>query len=127
ENCTCHQSTASAANSLWISLVGADRAKILNNKFFLTTTNSASSSVIQSVTTAPVNILIQGNTIVHLGGTAVVPINLMTATSGFVSNNTVASPKTAIAGSIACASCYASNNLAGHVVNTSGILEPVAD
>ncbi len=127
QNCVHHQSTASASNALWIQLVGADRAKIRNNQFFITTTNSASSSIIESDTTAPVNILISGNTIVQLGGASVIPVKLVASTSGFVGNNTVASPKTAISGSIACASCYAANNYAGHVVNTSGILEPVAD
>ncbi len=125
-NCTHHQSTAPAANSLWISLIATDRAKIVNNRIFITTTNSASSSVI-SVGTASVNILIQNNVIVQLGGTATIPINCVTNTSGFITGNTVASAKTAIAGSIACASCYAALNYAGHVVNTSGILEPGTD
>lgn len=127
QNCEHHQSTASASNSLWIQLVGADRAKILNNKFFLTTTNSASSSVIESDTTAPVNILIAGNIVVQLGGTGTVPINLVTSTSGFVHSNYVASAKTAIAGSIALASCYGANNYAAHVVNKNALLEPVVD
>jgi hypothetical protein len=126
-DCVHHQSTAPAANSLWIQLVGADRAKIVNNRIFITTTNSASSSAIESDTTAPVNILIKDNIIVQLGGTATVPIKLVAGTSGFVEGNHVASAKTAIAGSIACASCYACNNYAGHVVNTSGLLEPVVD
>lgn len=127
QNCEHHQSTASASNSLWIQLVGADRAKILDNKIFITTTNSANSSVIESDTTAPVNILIRGNTIVQLGGTGTIPINLVTSTSGFVNNNHVASAKTAIAGSIALASCYGANNYASHVVNKNGLLEPVVD
>ena len=126
-NCKHHQGVAPVANSLWIQLIGADRAKITGNQFFLTTTNSASSSVIESDTTAPANILIANNWIVQLGGASVIPVKLVAATSGFVANNTVASPKTTIAGSIACASCYAAGNLAGHVVNTSGILEPAAD
>lgn len=126
KECTDHQSTAPAANSLWIQLVAAHRAKILNNRIFITTTNSASSSVI-SASTASSNILIKDNIIVQLGGTSTIPINLVTATSGYVVGNGVASAKTAIAGSIACASCYAALNYAGHVVNTSGILEPGTD
>jgi hypothetical protein len=127
QNCVHHQSTAPAASSLWIQLVGADRAKILNNQIFITTTNSASSSVIESDTTAPVNIRIEGNRIVQLGGTGTIPINLVTSTSGLVHNNIVASAKTAIAGSIALASCYGGLNYAAHVVNKSGLLEPVVD
>jgi hypothetical protein len=127
ENCRHYQATAPAANSLWIQLVGADRARILNNEFFLTTTNSASSSVIESDTTAPLGILIKNNTIVQLGGTATIPIKLVANTSGYIDGNRVASAKTAIAGSIAAASCYCGQNYAGHVVNTSGLLEPVVD
>lgn len=126
QNCTHHQSTASASNAKWIQLVAADRAKVLGNRIFITTTSNSGSNVI-AVSTAAVNILIADNTIVQLGGTATIPITLVSGTSGFVARNTVASAKSAIAGSIACASCYASNNYAGHVVNTSGLLEPVVD
>ncbi len=126
-NCTHHQSTASASNALWIQLIGADRAKIINNRIFITTTNNAGSSVIESDTTAPVNILIKDNVIVQLGGTSTIPINLVAGTSGFAVGNTVASQKTAIAGSIALASCYGANNYASHVVNKNGLLEPVVD
>jgi hypothetical protein len=126
-DCVHHQSTAPAANSLWIQLVGADRAKIERNRIFITTTNSASSSVIESDTTAPVNILIKDNIIVQLGGASVVPVSLVAGTSGFVDGNRVASPKTAIAGSIALASCYGGLNYAAHVVNKNGLLEPVVD
>lgn len=126
-NCVHHQSTASASNALWIQLVGADRFKIVNNRIFITTTNSASSSVIESDTTAPVNGLLKDNVIVQLGGTATIPINMVASTSGFAINNTVASQKTAIAGSIALASMYGANNYASHVVNKNGLLEPVVD
>jgi hypothetical protein len=127
QNCVHHQSTASASNAIWIQLIGADRAKILNNKIFITTTSNAASNVIESDTTAPVNILLADNIIVQLGGTATIPIKLVAGTSGFAVRNTVASQKTAIAGSIALASCYGANNYAGHVVNTNGLLEPVVD
>jgi hypothetical protein len=126
-NCIDHQATASASNSLWIQLVGADRARIENNRIMITTTNSASSSVIESDTTAPVDILILNNWIVQLGGTATIPINLVASTSGYVGYNNVASQKTAIAGSIALASCYGDQNFASHVVNKNGLLEPVVD
>ena len=127
QNCVHQQATAPAANSLWIQLVGADRARIIGNQFFITTTNSASSSIIESDTTAPVGILIQRNVIVQLGGASVVPVNLVASTSGLVCDNRVASPKTAIAGSIALANCYGAENYAAHTVNKNGLLEPVVD
>lgn len=127
QNCRHHQATAPAANSLWIQLIGADRAQILRNIIQITTTNSASSSVLESDTTAPVNIYLEGNRFVQLGGASVIPVKLVAGTSGYAHDNLVASPKTAIAGSIALASVYAGVNRAGHVVNTSGLLEPVID
>lgn len=126
-NCIHHQATASASNSLWIRLIGADRARIENNRILITTTNSASSSVIESDTTAPVDILILNNWIVQLGGTGTIPISLVASTSGYVGYNNVASAKTAIAGSIALASCYGDQNFASHVVNKNGLLEPGVD
>jgi hypothetical protein len=127
QNCRHHQSTASASNSLWIQGQGCHRLKVLNNWIFITTTNSASSSILETDTSAPVNILIENNIFIQLGGTSTIPINLVTSTTGFVAYNEVASLKTAIAGSIALASCYGAQNYAGHVVNKNGLLEPVVD
>lgn len=126
-NCVHRQMTAPAANGKWIELVAADRAKILNNTFHLTTTSNSASNVIGGTTTESLNVLIQGNTIVHLGGTAVVAISLLTNTTGFVRQNYTYSSKTAIAGTHALASCGCSENYASNTANAQGILEPVAD
>ncbi len=127
QNCVHHQSTSPAANTLWIQLIGADRCKILNNTIFITTTNSASSSVIESDTTAPVNILIANNTIVQLGGTSVVPITLVSATSGLLAYNSIASAQGTAGSAVTIASCYAIQSFACHTVNKNGIIIPTID
>lgn len=130
QNCSWVQTqTAATATMLWIKLIGADRVKIKNNfcnlKGFATA--NPANGVIVGATTACNDVEIVGNRFLISNSTGNVPISLLTATTGFVVDNRVASGKTAIAGSIACASAFAAGNLAGHVVNTSGILEPAAD
>lgn len=127
QNCVHNQVTGPGSATYWISLVGADRAKILNNWFHVLL--AGVSGFIQSVTTAPVNILIAGN---HMNGdtggdTTNVPVSLVANTSGLVVYNDVISSKTAIAGSIALASCYGAQNFSAHTANKSGLLEPVVD
>ncbi len=127
KNCYHVQNAAAIAATQWILLVGTDRARILNNTFLIATTNAVGSNLIVSATTAPKDIIVAGNVLMQLGGASVIPLTLMTATTGYVYNNRVASPKTAIAGSIALASCYGSENYASNTVNLQGILDPVAD
>lgn len=126
-NCYHQQATAPGAAAHWISLVGADRARIINNTFLLTGFNGATTAVIGSSATAPVNILIYGNTMVLLGGTTIVSAILLVAnTSGMVAYNNIAGAVTAVAGLNAIASCYGIENYATETVNTNGILDPVA-
>jgi hypothetical protein len=79
------------------------------------------------VTTASLDVDIHDNRFITTNSTGAVPISLLAGTTGFLANNFVASAKTAIAGSIALASCYGANNYAAHVVNKNGLLEPVVD
>lgn len=130
QNCTWEQ-TATAATALqqWIVLNGADRCKVLNNYASLKgyATANPANGVLVGATTASLNVFIRENVFITTNSTGAIPISLFTATTGFVVGNRVASAKTAVAGSVACASCYASNNYANHVVNTSGLLDPVVD
>lgn len=127
QNCTHYQVTAPATAGTWISLIGADRARILNNQFYITQQNGATSCVIGSSGTAPLNILISGNTIMQRGGTTIVSAILLLAnTTGMVTYNNIASTATTLAGINAIASCYAAENYVTETVNTSGILDPVA-
>jgi hypothetical protein len=128
KNCVHRQATAANSAQVWVQLVGADRARILDNAFFLTLNNAAGSSVLASVTTAPVDIEIAGNVIVQLGGTTQTKaIALVANTTGCVHDNRVAADVTTLAGTVALASCYGAENYVSHTVNKCGILDPVAD
>lgn len=130
QNCT-HIQMATAATALqrWIVLTGADNFKAVNNFVSLKgyATANPANSIITGLTTANLNILLKDNTFVTTNSTGAIPINLNSGTTGFARGNTVASAKSAIAGSIALASVFGALNYAGHVVNTNGLLEPVVD
>ncbi len=130
QNCRWVQ-TATAATALvnWILLVGADRAKIVNNFANIkgyATSNPANGIVVGS-TTLSLDVEIGNNSFISQNSTGTIVISLYTGTTGFVYGNRVASDKTAIAGQVACASAFASNNYANNTVNTSGLLDPVVD
>lgn len=128
QNCKHIHASAPATAGTWISLIGADRARILNNQFYITQQNGATSCVIGSSSTAPTNILIDNNIIMQTGGTTIASAILLLAnTTGMVTNNSIASTATTLAGVNAIANCYAAQNFVLNTVNKSGILDPVAD
>lgn len=127
---TRHVQTASAATSVqaWIGLVGADRFFCKNNYWSLRgAASTAANGHIVGATTLSADVFIDSNRFIQSASTSAVPISLYTGSTGAVTNNLVASPKTAIAGSVAIASCYGMSNYACHVVNKSGLLDPVVD
>lgn len=129
-NCSWVQTLlAATALQQWIVLTGADRFKCINcyaSLKGLATANPAN-GVIVGATTLCTDVEIRNNRFITSNSTGAIPISLLTSTTGFVTENFVASAKTAIAGSIALASCYGANNYAAHVVNKNGLLEPVVD
>lgn len=129
-NCTWVQ-TATAATALqaWISLVGTDRFKCLNNFANLKgfATSNPANGVLVGATTAANDVWIEGNRFISTNSTGAIVISLLANTTGMVCNNFVASSKTAIAGQVAIANCYGGNNYANNTVNTSGLLDPVVD
>lgn len=128
-NCR-HIQVASAAISVqaWIGIVGCDRFRFINNFMSLRgAATAAANGHIVGATTLSADVEIVNNRLQQSASTSAVPISLYTGSTGLVANNLVASPKTAIAGSVAIASCYAMNNYACHVVNKSGLLDPVVD
>lgn len=123
--------TATAATALqeWVKLVGTDRVRILNNFANLkgyATSNPANGVVVGSGTAAN-DVLIANNIFISTNSTGTIVISLLANSTGFVVDNRVASAKTAIAGQVACANAYASNNYANNTVNVSGLLDPVVD
>lgn len=128
QNCRHYQATAAGSAQKWIELIGADRARIVDNTFILAMNNAATTATITSTGTAPVGIEIARNTIVQTGGTTQVSaILLMAATSGHVHDNRVAAGVTTLAGTVALASCYGAENYVSHTVNKNGILDPGVD
>ena len=130
QNCSWVQSqTAASATMKWIELIGADRAKIRNNYASLKgyATGNPANGVIVGSTTASLDVEIVGNRFIILNSTGNVPISLYTGTTGYAGWNSVHSSKTAVAGSIALASCYGAENYASNTVNTAGFLDPVVD
>lgn len=120
--------TAAASVQAWIGLVGADRFKCDNCYSNLKgAVATAANGVIVGATTASNDVEIINNRFITTNSTSAIPISLLANTTGFVHNNCVASAKSAIAGQVACASCYAGENFASHVVNKSGLLDPVVD
>lgn len=119
QNCRHHQATAGSAK--WIDLVGADRARILNNHFHV----NATTHIIGGTTTASVELLITGNTFVATANAAA--IVLLANSTGFVHNNFAGGAKTSQVGMFALASAYGGLNYVTNTVNTTGIVDPAAD
>jgi len=125
--CRHYQGTASAAaNGSWIMLTGADRVRILDSTFYITLPNGASSSIIDSVTTASLNVDISRCKLTQLGGTTQDNIiDLMSGCTGHVSDTYCAGDVGTLAASIDLASGYATQVYSGTTVNKNGILDPV--
>lgn len=127
QNCTHYAVTAGASAQLWIQLVGPDNVQILRNVFWLVLFNGATTATINA-TTAAVKCNIGWNVILQTGGTTQAAAILMVASStGFIHDNRCAVGSTALPGIVAAANCYCAENYCLNTVNTSGILDPVAD
>ena len=125
KNCDIRQVTAAIGNAPCISLVGADDVTIENNRIFWIGANNAITSGIQSVGTVALRALLKDNLLHITGGTNVIPITMLASSTGMAFNNHVFSTKTALAGSIALANLYGSQNYAENAVNKGAVLDPV--
>lgn len=127
-NCFHYQSTAAATAAYWVSLGGADKSLVANNRFHLTMPNSASSSVVGSVATAPLGITISGNNFYLAGGTTIASaVLLVAATTGMVTYNNAYISAASQTGTFALASAAGAQNFTTNALNKSGLLDPVAD
>ena len=128
KNCSwVNTATQSTSAQQWILLTGADRFRCVDCFASLYGVAAGANGIVVGVTTASKDVLVARNNFQTVGSTSAVPISLLAASTGLVSDNFVASAKTAIAGSVACANAYAKNNYACHVVNKSGLMDPVVD
>lgn len=129
-NCRHIQVTAPAAATVgWIGLVGADRANIHDNTFILALKDDATSSVIGQATTPCLNIVIARN-LVKLTGYSAATVAVFKAantTTGLIADNRIGTDVAANTTIVDMAGTYSFNNLATNAVDTSGIIDPVAD
>jgi hypothetical protein len=127
KNCKHRQLTAAAAAQKWIELVGPDFARIVDNEFQIVANASTSSELI-SGSTAVVYCTIARNLIEFIGATIDSVINLVTGSTGIISDNRIASgTSVATAAAITGDGCFMFNNLWADTAAASGLLAPGVD
>jgi hypothetical protein len=127
QNCYHVQYAAAAAAQKWIQLVGTDHTRIIDNTFLLTANASTSSHLI-SGSTAVVACEIARNNILFLGATITIIVNLVTGSTGIVSDNRASSgTSVSTAAAFTGDACYFHNNLWSDTAQVSGLLAPVVD
>lgn len=127
KNCKHYAVTAGASAQIWIQLVGVDDVDIDSNLFHLALNNASGTYTIRA-STAGVRGTIRNNICMQTGGTTqTAVISLVAASTGYVTGNRVAGNITTLAGMVALASAYGSENYTSNTVNLSGIIDPVAD
>lgn len=126
QNCRHRAQTASASAQLWLDFVGADGVRIVDNEFMLVLSNSATSTTINTSTTACLNMLIARNQICQTGGTTQDNfISLCTGTIGLCADNRIGGDVGTLAASVDLASVYGSETYVATTANKSGIIDPV--
>jgi len=127
KNCFHYQHTATAGNTIWIQLVGTDHSKILNNTIWITA-KAATTSICISGSTAVVGAEIVGNRIAWLGATITSIINLVTTSTGIITDNRCfGGAAVVLAAAITGDACYMAENYVSNTAAGSGALAPAAD
>lgn len=127
QNCRHRQITAAGSAQKWIQLVGTDFSRIVDNTFQIVANASTSSELI-SGSTAVVYCEIARNLIEFIGATIDSVINLVTGSTGIISDNRIASGTgVATAAAITGDGCFMFNNLWADTAAASGLLAPVVD
>jgi hypothetical protein len=127
KNCRHIQATAAAAAQKWIQLVGTDHTRIIDNTFIILGNASTSSHLI-SGSTAVVNCEIARNLCLFTGATITIVINLVTTSTGIISDNRIGSgTSVATAAAITGDACYMFQNYWADTVAASGLLTPGVD
>ena len=126
QNCAHYQATAATATQIWITATSNTRFKLLNNIFMLALKDAAAGAVFFGVTST--NILLQGNVVKMTGGTTLVSAFLsLNTTTGMVAYNVIGAPVTANTTINDMPGCFSFQNLCTNALDTSGILDPIAD
>lgn len=127
KNCFHRQATASNGNTIWIQLVGTDESRILNNTIWITG-KAATASICISGSTAVVECEIVGNRIAWLGGTITSVINLVSGSTGIITDNRIfGGAAVLLAAAITGDGCYMAENYVSNTAAASGALAPSVD
>lgn len=127
KNCVHRQITAAASAQKWIQLVGTDHTRIIDNTFQIVGNASTSSHLI-SGSTAVVYCEISRNIIQFIGATITIVINLVTGSTGIISDNRIASgTSVATAAAITGDGCFMFQNFWADTAAASGLLAPGVD
>ena len=128
KNCDLVQTVAPTANKPFISLVGADYARIENNKLMVTVSDHADSCLIGGATTASLYVIIANNLLTgYAAGTTWLSIlKLYTGTTGLVAYNAMAGTVTATTTMNDADTCFSVENYCIKIVAKSGVIDPIA-
>lgn len=127
KNCRHRQINAAGSAQKWIELVGTDHTRIIDNVIQLVGNASTNSECI-SGSTAVVYCEISRNLIQFIGATVDSVINLVTTSTGIISDNRIASgTSVATAAAITGDGCFMFNNLWADTAAASGLLAPAVD
>lgn len=126
-NCVHRQINAAGAAQKWIQLVGTDHTRILDNTFMIVG-NAATASELISGSTAVVYIEIARNLMLFIGATVDSVINLVTGSTGIISDNRIGSgTAVATAAAITGDGCFMFENYWADTAAASGLLAPAVD
>lgn len=127
QNCRHRQINAAGSAQKWIELVGPDFARIVDNTFQIVANASTSSELI-SGSTAVVYCEIARNLCQFIGATIDSVINLVTGSTGIISDNRIASgTSVATAAAITGDGCFMFQNYWADTAAASGLLAPGVD
>lgn len=127
KNCRHIQATAAGSAQKWIQLVGTDHTRIVDNTFIILGNASTSSHLI-SGSTAVVNCEIARNLCLFTGATITIVINLVTGSTGIISDNRLGSgTSVATAAAITGDGCFMFQNYWADTAAASGLLAPAVD
>lgn len=127
KNCNHRQTAAAGAAQVWIQLVGTDNTRILNNSIWITAYANTGSICI-SGSTAVVECEIAGNRIAWLGATITSVINLVTTSTGIITDNRVFGGSAVLQAAIITGdACYVAENYCANTAAASGIICPAVD
>lgn len=127
KNCRHRQTAAATANQVWFKIDGVDDFAFLNNDIWITA-KAATASICVSGSAALIQCRIVGNRIAWLGATITSIINLVTTSTGVITDNRLfGGAAVLLAAAITGDACYMAENYVSNTAAASGALAPGVD